>query len=432
MNIRTSDGWKRCQAFFCTGDAGKQLTGGEGNGIIKTAGIAAGEDGKPVDTLMEAVAAAFPDGIRKGVLSSPATRQVPYRKIVISARKDGYQAEKFTATQVFHENWDYETARRFIAAALGSEYKQYNGWSETEEFSLRVSKKGKLFASRKQTEVPVAVRREHNRRKRYLLEEGKPIPPLVDMGIFTAEGRIVQSMHDKYRQINRFIEIVDDELDRFDQAETLNVLDFGCGKSYLTFILYYYLTEIRCRRVRMIGLDLKRDVIEKCNATAEKYRYHDLHFQVGDIGAYDFDGHPHMVISLHACDTATDYALFNAVRWKADAIFSVPCCQHELNGQMMSESFAALTRYGIVKERIASLMTDAVRANLLQSCGYKTQLLEFISLDHTPKNLLIRAVRGGGSPDGQPLREVRSLMEEFHVQPTLYRLLEEEGLLDRG
>jgi hypothetical protein len=251
------------------------------------------------------------------------------------------------------------------------------------------------------------------------------------MGVYTAEGRVVRSMYDKFRQINRFLEIIDDELDRFDPEVTLQILDFGCGKSYLTFVLYYYLTEIRRQKVRMIGLDLKQDVIEKCNRTVEKYGYRHLHFQVGDIGGFDFDGHPHMVISLHACDTATDYALFNAVRWKADTIFSVPCCQHELNSQIATENFGVLTRYGIVKERVAALMTDAIRANLLQCCGYKTQLLEFVSLDHTPKNLLIRAVRGGGNPDGRPLREVRSLMEEFHVRPTLYRLMEEAGMLPR-
>ena len=384
-----------------------------------------------MDNLKEAVAAAFSPAARKAVLSNPVSRQSTYVKVVITAREKGYQAEKFTATQVFHENWDYETAFQFVCMKLQSGYRQPNSWSETEETSLRISKKGKIFVSRRKTDAPVEIRQEHNRRKRYLLPEGTPVPPLIDMGVYTAEGRVVRSMYDKFRQINRFLEIIDDELDRFDPEVTLQILDFGCGKSYLTFVLYYYLTEIRRQKVRMIGLDLKQDVIEKCNRTAEKYGYRHLHFQVGDIGGFDFDGHPHMVISLHACDTATDYALFNAVRWKADTIFSVPCCQHELNSQIATENFGVLTRYGIVKERVAALMTDAIRANLLQCCGYKTQLLEFVSLDHTPKNLLIRAVRGGGNPDGRPLREVQSLMEEFHVRPTFYRLMEEAGMLPR-
>lgn len=298
---------------------------------------------------------------------------------------------------------------------------------------MRISAKGKVLCARKAAsgQAPQAAR-AHNRKKRYLLEEGAAIEPLVDMGVFTKEGRVVHAMYDKYKQINRFIELIDDEADRLRTDGPLRVVDFGCGKSYLTFILYYYFTAVKKREVRMVGLDLKADVIEKCNQTARKYGYDGLRFEQGDINGYRCAGGVDLVITLHACDTATDYALFNAVCWNARAVFSVPCCQHELNGQMRSERLSALTRYGLVKERAAALMTDAIRGNLLECCGYKTQLLEFIDLAHTPKNILIRAVkRGHGqkAPAGV-LEETRALMEEFSLQPTLYRLLREAGRVE--
>ncbi len=376
------------------------------------------------------------------ILSNRADKEYLYKKTVLHRMilkgSAAYQIERFTDKQAFHENIPAEKLTQAVLAEFPERYSQMNVFAGERQWDFKVTKKGKLLFSAhansgkqggKEQGTAPGVRRitiegestvSHNRRKHYLLPEGTVVAPLVDLGIFTKEGKVVRSMYDKYRQINRFLELVEDVIKDYGQRD-MHIIDFGCGKSYLTFILYYYLVEIKGLRVHMTGLDLKADVIAKCNATAEKYQYENLHFELGDINGYRTKEPVDMVITLHACDTATDYALYNAVSWKADIILSVPCCQHEVNKQLVSEEFSLLTKYGIVKERVSALMTDAIRANVLEYCGYKTQLVEFIDIAHSPKNILIRAVKGSisGKKREKAREEVERLCREFHIRQTL-------------
>ncbi len=366
---------------------------------------------------------------QKLILSNPFGKSEEYKKIIVENKGKTYQVAKYTDKQVFHENITQEDLLERVILLAENHYKQINGLSATEEHIILVSKKGNCTYKVKKTATDAvklsAKQQGHNRQKNYILKEGMNIAPLVDMGVFTKDGKVVNAMYDKYKQINRFIEIIDDEVSNLN-VEEINVIDFGCGKSYLTFVVYYYLTEVMNLKVNMIGLDLKEDVIKKCNQAAEKYNYRNLKFEVGDVNGFKAPFDVDMVITLHACDTATDFALYNAIQWKAKMIFSVPCCQHELNKQIKPEELSILSRYGIIKERFSALATDAIRGNLLEYCGYKTQLLEFIDFEHTPKNILIRAVRRPIMPKQvkeNMLDEVRAMMKEFSFEPTLYKLL---------
>lgn len=382
---------------------------------------------------MKAIDEITNEEIIKLVISNKSNKSAEYNKITFVFKENNnkkyYQTEKYTDKQVFHENIDVDVLKEKVLMYI-SDYKQISAWSNSITFELKVSKKGKVLLSKKKGDNVKLINKSHNKEKNYILKEGMIIEPLIDLGVFTKEGKVVNSKYDKYKQINRFVEIIDDEIKSNDYSD-LTILDFGCGKSYLTFVLYYYFVKIKKINVKMIGLDLKADVIKKCNDIAKRYNYENLHFEIGDINGFKYNNKVDMVITLHACDTATDYALYNAIKWNTKMIFSVPCCQHEFNAQMKTDSLSILTRYGIVQERVAALMTDSVRANLLECVGYKTQLLEFIDIAHSPKNILIRASKANISKEKKQkaLTEVKNLMKQFNLDPTLYNLLKNDTLI---
>lgn len=384
-----------------------------------------------MEDLKKSIEEMIKEELIKVVISNKLDKDVKYNKITFLLKENKkekyYQIEQYTDKQVFHENIKFDEIYSKLLECIEGQYKQVSAWSNDTTFDMKISKKGKIFLGKKKGSNEKLANKSHNREKNYILKEGMIIEPLIDLGVFTREGKVVNSKYDKYKQINRFVEIIDDEIKKNDYKE-LTILDFGCGKSYLTFLLYYYFVEIKKINVKMIGLDLKEDVIKKCNDIAKRYKYDNLHFELGDINGFKYNNKVDMVITLHACDTATDYALYNAIKWNSKMIFSVPCCQHEFNKQMKSDEFSILTKYGIIQERIAALMTDSVRANLLEAMGYKTQLLEFIDIAHSPKNILIRASKSKISLDKkkEALDEINRLNKEFNFSPTLYKLLEND------
>lgn len=384
-----------------------------------------------MEDLKKSIEEMIKEELIKIVISNKLNKDVKYNKITFLLKENKkekyYQIEQYTDKQVFHENIKFDEISSKLLECIEGKYKQVSAWSNDTTFDMKISKKGKIFLGKKKSSNEKLANKSHNREKNYILKEGMIIEPLIDLGVFTKEGKVVNSKYDKYKQINRFVEIIDDEIKKNDYKE-LTILDFGCGKSYLTFVLYYYFVEIKKINVKMIGLDLKEDVIKKCNDIAKRYKYDNLHFELGDINGFKYNNKVDMVITLHACDTATDYALYNAIKWNSKMIFSVPCCQHEFNKQMKSDEFSILTKYGIIQERMAALMTDSVRANLLEAMGYKTQLLEFIDIAHSPKNILIRASKGKISLDKrkEALDEINRLNKEFNFSPTLYKLLEND------
>lgn len=366
-----------------------------------------------------------------------------------------FQLESFTKTQAFHKNLTVEETKDELAKLL-EEFRQVQVETVSEDITVLISKKGKATIKRKRKKVQAkAADLSHNRKKKYILEEGIVVPFLQDLGVMTQDGKIVRTKMDKFRQINRFLEFVEDILPQLDKDRELTLLDFGCGKSYLTFAMYYYLHELKGYDIRIIGLDLKTDVILHCNELAKKYGYEKLTFRVGDIADYEGVDQVDMVVTLHACDTATDYALAKAVGWNAKVILSVPCCQHEVNKQLekqrnlhsgkmksktevmevsemlgdqlasMEEVLGPIMDYGLLRERFAALVTDGLRAKHLESEGYETQVLEFIDMEHTPKNILLRAVKKG-SPAAKSRKEAEDCERFLKIQPTLGMLLAEQ------
>jgi SAM-dependent methyltransferase len=357
--------------------------------------------------------------------------QVCGRRIRIK-NADMIQFEKYTGTQVFHENIPLQDVLVKISEfAAGGKFAKIRIRSDDAEYTITITKDGELKTDKKEIKAGGTAAGTHNRVKKYIIKENMPVKPLIDLGIFTDEGKIINAKYDKFRQINRFLEIINDTLVFFPDKK-IKILDFGCGKSQLTFVVYYFLKEMLNYDAHIVGLDLKKGVIAKCNKIAEKYGYSSLRFEDGTIGDFVPSGDIDLVMSLHACDTATDLVLFKAIKHNAKVILSVPCCQHELNKQMRGNEYAILTRYGIVQERIAALFTDSIRANLLEAAGYKTQMLEFVDFDNTPKNILIRAVKATIPAEAKTkaLAEVHALMRQFNLSPELYKLLRDHAMLE--
>lgn len=350
-----------------------------------------------------------------------------------------FQSTRYTGAQVCHQNHTQEETISLIEDMLRRQFRQGELTTRDRSATVLVSKKGRVTVKVRQAVCDVPRELSHNREKQYILKEGCPVDFLVGLGVQTPEGKIIKNKYDKFRQINRYLEFIEDILERLPSQETIHVIDFGCGKSYLTFAMYYYLHVLQGRDICVTGLDLKEDVIRRCNELAKQCGYEKLRFQVGDISTYEGKDQVDMVVSLHACDTATDYALEKAVRWGARVILAVPCCQHEVNRQIHCAELAPVLRYGVIRERMSALITDAVRANLLEQQGYETQILEFIDMEHTPKNLLIRAVKrmpaeahqGEGQPQMQkrqaphPVGEtaLMEMMEMLGIEPKLVSLL---------
>ena len=366
--------------------------------------------------------------IRKLTISNPKNALFQYLRITAKDSENGFLVEKFTQKQAFHETVAKESIISYLETELAENFRQLNVSCVGFDFELKISKKGKILTNKSNNSITVsdAASTSHNRKKNYILEEGIFVPALYELGIMTKEGKIVAQKYDKFKQINRFVECIDDALKNDSETETLEIVDFGCGKSYLTFVLYYYMTQIKKRNVHITGLDLKKDVIEKCTSIAKQYGYSDMTFLCGDIKDYNPKRPPDMVVTLHACDTATDFALFNAINWNSRYIFSVPCCQHELNTNIKQKAFGIMTDYGLIKERLCALATDAQRAKLLELCGYKTDILEFIDMDNSPKNLLIRAKKTRMPNEFKRkaiLSELDSFINESGVELTLYTLV---------
>lgn len=340
-----------------------------------------------------------------------------------------FQVSRYTDKQVFHENMTAEDALETLSGWILHDFRQAQIRMQDEMVTVLVSKKGKATVKSKKAACIETQNLEHNRKKRYIIEEGTAVPFMIDLGVMTESGKIIRTRYDKYRQINRFLEFIEDILPELPTDRTVHIIDFGCVKSYLTFAMYYYLKVLKHYDIRITGLDLKQKVIEDCQALADRYGYDGLQFLCGDIADYNGTDEVDMVVTLHACDTATDYALYKAVKWHASVILSVPCCQHELNRKMQCETLSGAFQYGLIKERTAALMTDAMRGQLLEMKGYKTQLLEFIDMEHTPKNILIRGVKSKGllpkAARKQQMENYQKCRDFFGAELTLEKLFKE-------
>lgn len=342
---------------------------------------------------------------------------------VILKNEIEYQVSEFVGRKVLHSNHSADDVKKKIINYMTEDFKQAQ-INMTDAAATILSSKSKTLTCKYKKAGQLKAQRDlsHNRTKKYIIQEGKPVAFMIDLGVMGQDGKIIRTRYDKFRQINRFLEYIEDILPKLDKERELTIIDFGCGKSYLTFAMYYYLKELKGYNIRIIGLDLKADVIEHCNELRTRYGYDKLDFYVGDIATYKDVDKVDMVVTLHACDIATDYALAKAVKWGAEVILSVPCCQHEANRTIKSDILSPVMDYGILKERMAAIVTDAARAKLLTANGYDTQILEFIDMEHTPKNLLIRAVKGG-KEDISAREKTKDMLEALNLELTIDKLI---------
>jgi len=342
---------------------------------------------------------------------------------VILKNEIEYQVSEFVGRKVLHSNHSAADVKKKIIDYMTEDFKQAQ-INMTDAAATILSSKSKTLTCKYKKAGQLKVQRDlsHNRTKKYIIQEGKPVAFMIDLGVMGQDGKIIRTRYDKFRQINRFLEYIEDILPKLDKERELTIIDFGCGKSYLTFAMYYYLKELKGYNIRIIGLDLKADVIEHCNELRTRYGYDKLDFYVGDIATYKDVDKVDMVVTLHACDTATDYALAKAVKWGAEVILSVPCCQHEANRTIKSDILSPVMDYGILKERMAAIVTDAARAKLLTANGYDTQILEFIDMEHTPKNLLIRAVKSS-KEDISAREKTKDMLEALNLELTIDKLI---------
>lgn len=358
------------------------------------------------------------------VLSNPQksceASKIKIRPILIKEQLF-FQETTYIKEKVIHKNCSKELMIEEIIEQMKDSFRQLSLESETHSITVLVSKKGTVTMVSKKKNSPQnkVAALEHNRSKKYILEDGIHVPFLEDLGVMNKDGIVLKKYYDKYRQMNRFLEFIKDILGQLPSDRKIRVLDFGCGKAYLTFAIYHYLKEIEHREVEMIGLDLKEDVIKHCNQLSEKYGYTDLSFIHKDIKDYHSAQPIDLVVTLHACDTATDFALAKAVHWGAKVILSVPCCQHELNAQIQCDQLQDILKYGLIKERMSALFTDAIRANLLEKVGYEVSIMEFIDMEHTPKNIMIRAIL-----KNKKKNDIDEFIQFINASPTLSKLLE--------
>ena len=376
------------------------------------------------------------------IISNPRRKEEVFKVKVRPIMMKGsicFQETISRGTQVFHDNYEKDGMLDRLVRYMEEDFRQLEAQSMDGKLNVLVSKKGRMTIKQQKADSSqnqMMPDMSHNRSKQYILKEGVPVPFLIDLDVQTAEGTIIKSRYNKFKQINRYLEFVEDILPALPKERTIHIIDFGCGKSYLTFALYYYLHELKQLDVMITGLDLKTDVINKCNQLAERYGYDQLQFFQGDISTFQGAECVDMVVTLHACDTATDFAIKKAVDWGARVIFTVPCCQHEVNKQIENELLSPVFQYGLLKERISALLTDGIRANLLEEAGYETQVLEFISMEHTPKNILIRAVKRERDASVTNRRKsieesgtvLRQLTDALHVETTLQKLMKNNTL----